>query len=155
MARPADQPGTPPWGRRLPDPSLRVGDAERNEAAEALSQHFSDGRLDQGELKERLDRAMSAKTGADLSGLMADLPPLPGRQGAAMPVPPRRRGAGTWLLVTVVALALLSAPWHAGPWGAGHHWMWFPPFPWLLFAGIAVLVWRRSRRRRWQSEPLP
>lgn len=24
-------------------------------------------------------------------------------------------------LATVVALALLSAPWHAGPWGAGHH----------------------------------
>lgn len=149
MARRADTSGTPPWGRRPPDPTLRIGDTERNEVAEALSQHFSDGRLDQTELKERLDRAMTAKTGADLTGLLADLPPLPGQQPAA-PAPRHRRGAGVWILLGVVFLALLTAPWHVGSWAPP--WIWFPRIPWILFGVIGFMLWRRSRRRRWRSE---
>lgn len=149
MARHADTSGTPPWGRRPPDPTLRIGDTERNAVAEALSQHFSDGRLDQTELKERLDRAMTAKTGADLTGLLADLPPLPGQQPPA-PAPRHRRGAGVWILLGVVFLALLTAPWHVGP--GAPLWIWFPRIPWILFGVIAFVLWRRSRRRRWRSE---
>ncbi len=153
MARRADAFGTP-WGGRSWDPSLRVGDAERNEVAEALSQHFSAGRLDHAELKERLDGAMSAKTGGDLAGLLDDLPPLPGQQPAAVPVRHRRRGGA--LLLGIALLALMAAPWrvgavawHAGPWMP---WMWFPPFPVLVFGAVAFMLWRRSRRRRWHSE---
>lgn len=152
MARRADAPGTPPWGRRPADPSLRVGDAERNEVAEALSQHFSDGRLDQTELKERLDRAMSAKTGADLSGILSDLPPLPGQHPPAVPAPSHRRGAGVWLVLGLVFMALVTAPWRLGPWMP---WMWFPRVPWLLLGVVAVVLWRRSRRRRWRREAAP
>ena len=73
---------------------LRVSDAERNEVAELLSKHYGDGRLDAAEFQERLDRAMSAKTRADLSGLLADLPRTARDAGplqAAAPVPPVSR----------------------------------------------------------------
>src|ERR1019366_5650574 len=56
--------------------NLRVSDVERNEVADKLSRHFSDGRLDQVEFKERLDATMSAKTQGDLPGLFDDLPRL-------------------------------------------------------------------------------
>src|SRR5215472_17529589 len=55
--------------------AMRIGDAERTDVADRLAKHFSDGRLDETEFGERLDRAMRAKTMADLSGLLADLPP--------------------------------------------------------------------------------
>ena len=63
---------------------IRIGDAERTEVADRLARHFSDGRLDEAEFGERLDRAMRAKTMADLSVLLADLPgdPTPPQQGS-------------------------------------------------------------------------
>ena len=69
------------------DAGLRIGDAERTEVADRLARHFSDGRLDEAEFGDRLDRAMRAKTMADLAGLLADLPdtepvwPLPEGNG--------------------------------------------------------------------------
>ena len=85
---------------------LRVSDAERNAVADRLAQHYGDGRLDQAELDERLGRAMSAKTRADLDGLLADLPdagpppkPAGGRGPRTAPrcrpgLPPPGRGGG-------------------------------------------------------------
>jgi Flp pilus assembly protein TadB len=55
---------------------LRASDAERAEVADRLSRHYQDGRLDQAEFNERLDRAMNAKTRGDFSGLFYDLPDL-------------------------------------------------------------------------------
>jgi hypothetical protein len=57
-----------------PGADMRVGDAERAEIADHLARHFSDGRLDEAEFSDRLDKAMRAKTMADLSGLLSDLP---------------------------------------------------------------------------------
>jgi hypothetical protein len=57
-----------------PAADMRVGDAERADIADRLAGHFSDGRLDEAEFSERLDKAMRATTMADLSGLLADLP---------------------------------------------------------------------------------
>ena len=65
----ASAPG-PDWR----DANQRIGDAERTEVADRLAKHFSDGRLDEEEFGDRLDRAMRAKTMADLTGLLADLP---------------------------------------------------------------------------------
>ncbi|MHB1584772.1 MAG: DUF1707 SHOCT-like domain-containing protein [Acidimicrobiales bacterium] len=130
-----------PWyggrpGRGLADPQMRVGDAERNQVAEALSQHFSDGRLDGTEMKERLDRAMGAKTRGDLAGLLSDLPPL-----GPPPTPvPRRHRVGLWLTAFAV-LVFLSVPWQDA------HWLWFPRVPWLLIGLVGVFLWRRGRRR--------
>src|ERR1700739_610811 len=53
---------------------MRVGDAERMAVADRLAKHFVDGRLDEAEFDERLDRAMRATTMADLTGLLSDLP---------------------------------------------------------------------------------
>jgi hypothetical protein len=91
-------------------PSVRIGTAEREAAASALSEHFAAGRLDQDELEERLDRAYAAKTGADLEPLFQDLP------RPALPVataePGRAAGHGrsngrSVLLFALLAFALL------------------------------------------------
>ena len=82
---------------------LRVSDAERTEVADHLSRHYTDGRLDEGEFSERLDRAMSAKTRADLTGLLADLPGGP-------PQPrPRRGHIGRFLMLVLIVLVLAAA----------------------------------------------
>ncbi len=77
------------------DQHLRVSDAERQAVTDRLAEHFADGRLDQAEFDDRVGRAMSAKTRADLSGLFAGL----SETGApAVPELPRggdgRPGAG-------------------------------------------------------------
>ena len=73
---------------------LRVSDAEREAVAGRLAEHFAAGRLGQAEFDDRVGRAVSARTRADLSGLVAGLsetgapagPDLPqgdgGRQGS-------------------------------------------------------------------------
>ena len=68
------RPGASAPRRGWQDANLRIGDAERTEVADRLAKHFSDGRLDEVEFSERLDRAMRAKTMTDLTGLLADLP---------------------------------------------------------------------------------
>ena len=56
------------------DQHLRVSDAEREAVAGRLAGHFAAGRLDRAGFDDRVGRAMSAKTRADLRGLFADLP---------------------------------------------------------------------------------
>jgi uncharacterized membrane protein len=62
---------------------MRVGDAERDAAANELREHFASGRLTQDELNERLDQTFAAKTRGDLSGLFTDLPSPSAWQEAA------------------------------------------------------------------------
>ncbi|MFH8337471.1 DUF1707 domain-containing protein [Streptomyces sp. AM6-12] len=52
----------------------RAGDADRESVAERLRVAAGDGRIDLADLEERLDRAYSAKTYAELDVLVADLP---------------------------------------------------------------------------------
>jgi Domain of unknown function (DUF1707) len=64
--------------------ALRIGDAERDAAAADLGEHYTAGRLNLDELKERLDAVFTAKTLGQLTRIMADLPgpgPLPWRTG--------------------------------------------------------------------------
>jgi hypothetical protein len=122
--------------------NLRVSDAERNAVADKLSRHFSEGRLDQAEFKERLDTAMSAKTQGDLNGLFDDLPPL-----ASEPAPPpSRRRRLVPFLVMVVFLALAA--------GSTISWWHIMHVPWLLIAVIGFFLWHRAGRRR-HSHPMP
>ena len=142
------------------DPNMRISDAERTEVADRLSRHYSDGRLDQAEFNERLDRAMKAKTRADLEGLFDDLPgDEPHRQPAGPPAPPMVRPRRHSPLPRIVFLAfvaivaimvgqalagpLFAFPFHVGmwPWGWGFH------IPWLLI-GLVVFLWYRFARRR-------
>ncbi|MGH3067538.1 MAG: DUF1707 SHOCT-like domain-containing protein [Streptosporangiaceae bacterium] len=136
---------------------MRVSDAERAEVADQLAQHYGDGRLDQAELDERLSRAMSAKTRADLTGITDDLPEVearraartsayPGRSQALTPAPrPRRQ----WprVLPIVLLIVVVAATWH----GLVPFWPWFGfgfGFgPWLWIALLAC-CWLRFGPRR-------
>jgi Domain of unknown function (DUF1707) len=123
---------------RSADPNLRVSDEDRNKVAEALSQHYSEGRLDASELKERLDQAIGAKTRGDLSGLMSDLPPL----RTAVPEPHRRRRhVGVWAAL-IVLIAAVAFPWPAV------HWFWMPRVSWVVFGVCCLFLWSRVRRHR-------
>jgi Domain of unknown function (DUF1707) len=64
------------------NPNLRASDAERDATADRLRQHHTDGRLDQDEFQERLDRCFAAKTVAELAELTRDLPDDPARHRA-------------------------------------------------------------------------
>jgi Domain of unknown function (DUF1707) len=55
---------------------LRVSDAERDQAAADIRDHYAAGRLSSEELSDRLDRVYAAQTGGELDGLRVDLPDL-------------------------------------------------------------------------------
>jgi hypothetical protein len=54
--------------------ATRIGDVERDAAAQELGDHFAAGRLTIEELHERLSLVLSAQTRGHLTGVMADLP---------------------------------------------------------------------------------
>jgi hypothetical protein len=60
--------------RRATGGQVRIGDAERDQAVAALSDHFVAGRLTQTEFEERSDQATRARYVGDLAPLFADLP---------------------------------------------------------------------------------
>lgn len=130
--------------------SIRLSDAERAEVAEQLTQHFSEGRLDQAEFDQRLEQAMSAKTRADLAGLFDDLPPLrhdPPTAATTLPPPPligRRRHRP--LAVLLVILATIAG---ANIIGRLFFWPW-AFFPWVWLGIAAFLLLRLGPRRRWR-----
>ncbi|MRH90610.1 DUF1707 domain-containing protein [Nocardia sp. SYP-A9097] len=88
-------------------PALRVGTAEREQAAEALGKHFAAGRLEVDEYDERVARAYAAKTADDLSVLFTDLPgPATMRPVAAAPP---SRSARAFLPLALIAVVVLAA----------------------------------------------
>jgi hypothetical protein len=91
-----------------------ASDPEREAVAEALRGHAVAGRLDADELEQRLERAFSARTRADLVPLVADLPaPSPRLRRELPSVPP------------VIPIAvLLVAIWALT--GAGYFWPMWP-----------------------------
>lgn len=126
---------------------VRVSDAERSEIADVLSRHYADGRLDQAEFDERVERAMKAKTRGDFRGLLDDLPDetdQPGHHdapGAGLPPAARYRRSRLPLhrlvfLAFVVAVTVFVA--HA----LTHSLIW-----WLLLALVIALVLRDGPRR--------
>ena len=56
---------------------LLTSDADRERVAERLRIAAGEGRLTPAELEERLERAFSARTDAELEPLVADLPRAP------------------------------------------------------------------------------
>jgi hypothetical protein len=130
-------------GRRQ-DPSLRVSDRERDEVATLLRDHAAEGRLTAEELDERLGRALSARTGADLDTVLADLPARRTHAERTRRRAAARQGflghATTWAAVSV----LLVVIWLAA--GAGPFW----PVWAIGFWGFAVFKHGRAvhyRRR--------
>jgi hypothetical protein len=131
------------WNRSrnpAPDINMRVGDAERQQVADALSTHYSEGRLDAVEFNERMSQAMGAKTRADLSGLLTD---LPSSAPAAVPPPKRARHRSRLLAMVLLAVIVAATVSSLVP----THLAWFH-IPWLLIAVVALLFLRRSRFHR-------
>jgi hypothetical protein len=134
---------------------MRVSNADRTEVADRLSKHYGDGRLDEDEFNERLDRAMKAKTQADLHGIFADLPDSPPEMSrpeepSAMVPQRRRRSLFGRVVIIVLAVVVISSLWHAVTvpfWGLATGGLYVP---WLLIAVIAFFVWRS---RSWHRRP--
>ncbi len=146
---------TQQWTRRLrySDQHIRVSDAERNEVAELLGQHYADGRLDQVEFDERVNRTMAAKTRGDLTGLFDDLPePGPAGAGPAGPGqngsggsyrgPRRRGGIARPLLLLVLLFICANFAWHAFT-----SLFFIQPLIWAFVIVAVVLLVNRSHHR--------
>lgn len=90
-------------------PTMRVGDVERDDCIELLAEHHVRGRLSVDELDRRQRAALTATTEADLVALLLDLPAEPAS------APPRWRSlaARAWgsraVRVVVLAPAGLAA----------------------------------------------
>jgi Domain of unknown function (DUF1707) len=114
------------------DEHLRVSDAERQAVADRLAAHFADGRLDQAEFDDRVGRAMSAKTRADLSGLFSDLPDAGAPAVADHPRHPARRRRHPVLIVVLLVLFIMAT---------AHTVFWMTwPLLWVAFIGVALLL---------------
>ncbi|MFA1544727.1 DUF1707 domain-containing protein [Actinomadura chokoriensis] len=57
-----------------PVPALRASDRDRDEMLVRLHTAFAEGRLDEPELDERIDRVLAARTHGELGAVAADLP---------------------------------------------------------------------------------
>ena len=130
--------------RRTSYSSMRISDAERAEAADLLSKHYGDGRLDETEFQQRLDQTMRAKTYADLSGVFDDLPRTEAEAAEAprTPVPRRHehhRAGGLLLMVALVIAAAIAA---------GHVLAWFGgALIWLAVIGAGLFLFESRRKR--------
>lgn len=148
---------TQQWTRRLrySDQHIRVSDAERNEVTELLGQHYADGRLDQAEFDERVNRTMAAKTRGDLAGLFDDLPE-PGSAGAGPTGPGgpngsavsyrgqrRRGGLARPLLLLILLFICANFAWHAFT-----SLFFIQPLVWAFVIVAVVLLVNRSHHHR-------
>jgi len=117
-----------------PPPSLlRASDADRDATAERLRVAYAEGRLGDLELDERLERALDARTVAQLAPLTSDLPSTsaqPRVQAGRMRTAPLRAAWTAWFLAVAVNLIIWAVvcivsrewvsfwpAWVAGPWG--------------------------------------
>ena len=75
-------------GRGFPPGDLRVSHADRDRALSELSEAFRVGRITADEFDERSGQALRARTGRELTALLADLPLAgPSATGATVPEP--------------------------------------------------------------------
>ncbi|MDU0478147.1 DUF1707 domain-containing protein [Staphylococcus chromogenes] len=65
--------------------NIRLSDAERSRALDALGTHFAEGRLNVAEFEERSGKAAAATTRGELTPLFRDLPDTPNKSGSTEP----------------------------------------------------------------------
>jgi hypothetical protein len=93
-------------------PSLRIGDTEREAVAAELREHYAHGRLTLEEFNQRLDAVFGAKTQADLTRITRDLPHI--RSGGA-PLPSARTRQGPLQMSGPVASGAVAS-WAGSDW---------------------------------------
>jgi Domain of unknown function (DUF1707) len=103
------------------NPAWLAGNADRERAVGVLRAAFTEGRLTQDELDDRVARAYAARTYSDLWALIADLPagPLPYPNALPHPqaspaVPPNAEPDTSWhsaaaLVITALVIFTLAA----------------------------------------------
>ncbi len=140
------------WSRFSADPRTsgltRASDADRDLAAQAINQAFTEGRLDVAEHSDRLERALAAKRLDALVPLVSDL--LPARPsfsgtplaatGAAAPAHPAGKSSMTvraWLALAV----LFNVIWAFTVFSAGHFIYYWPMWPMLGTAIPLLIAW--------------
>jgi len=130
---------------RTADPRVRIGDAERDRVIDQLADHHAAGRLALAEFEDRMAAAQTARTGADLAVLTADLPALASPTASRGPARPafRRSGLDPAVRTYLAVMALLWLIWLAT--GAGYPWPVWPMLGW----GIGVA----GRYRRDPARP--
>ncbi len=135
------------WGRwdgtlgRVEDRAdLRASDADREEVAEDLRDHYRAGRLTTDELDDRVEAAYAARTTGELARVRADLPPLRAPVRLADPERSlRRRRVYQDAGGVVIAATACVAIWLA----AGAHGQFWPG--WVILVGAVRLMrdgWR-------------
>ena len=126
------------WQVQLTKGNVRIGDAERDDAAHALGEHFAVGRLDREEYDERMDVVLAARTWGDLAPVFRDLPSPTASQPRPVSPPARDshvRGHFRPPFLPVV-LILIGVSMLVGSW-------------WVFWIGLAgFLIVRRAGRRR-------
>ncbi|MGA8458485.1 MAG: DUF1707 domain-containing protein [Streptosporangiaceae bacterium] len=108
--------------RDYPAGDMRVCDADRDRALCELSEAFQVGRITAGEFDQRSQQALAARTGKELTALLADLPHDRARAQATVPVKAHRQLAA-WTVIgtsaaaatSLAALAITNALSHPAP----------------------------------------
>jgi len=96
--------------RNYPPGDQRVSDAHRDHAVSELSEAFQTGRITTDEFEQRSGRALSARTGKDLTDLFTDLQKdnVPAARTAAGRLARSPRAAGTWIAMGASGAAAAS-----------------------------------------------
>lgn len=124
---------------------IRVSDAERERAVDALRDHYADGRLSSDELEERIERAYEATTRADISGLMRDLPRHTGRRTRERLAKANRDAWRAHLTSYVAVNGGLVGLWALT--GTGEFWPAWSIAPWGMALGWHGMAARATARR--------
>lgn len=94
--------------RGFPPGDFRVSDADRDRALAELSEAFRIGRITAGEFDQRSGQALHARTGKELTALLADLPPAgPSATAIAAPEPAHHTFAVRAVMGTTAFCAVL------------------------------------------------
>lgn len=122
------------------DGQVRASDHERDEAVARLQRGFTDGRLSQAELTDRVGTALAARTRAELQALTADLPGAVVQQARPPAAAPPWLA---WVLLAAcppagVAYLLLCRRGSAATWLSARQLAGIPHWVWVLVLWAAV-----------------
>jgi hypothetical protein len=146
-----------PMGRE----GMRAADSDRQRVADQLKTALDEGRLDLNEYDERVQRAYSARTYADLDGLLDDLPgtvPVQRAQvqphaAAQQPAPVAKDQSGHagrhTFQSALTAFLICTLVWAVTSFTSGHAYYFWPA--WVLIpvviTGVGALTDRGRRGR--------